>query len=236
MARLTRIHQLPYLWIALQDRIRNLRDRGTVSDWVEFAFGSPFPPGQVRAEIRTFIENVAAHPPRAVLEIGAGEGGTLMLLTLAAVSDATVISVDLPGGPFGGAYPRWKGAYFRRFALPSQRLHLLRANSRLFSTLQSVRGLLAGRPLDVLFVDGDHTYGGVKVDWEMYGPLVGPDGLVAFHDIVLHPPETMCEVHTFWQELRVAFAHREIVADSGQGWGGIGVLWPGRVRGSEATT
>lgn len=233
MVRSSRVHQLPYLWRALPNRIRSLRDQGTVSDWVEFAFGSPFPPGQVRAEIRTFIENVAARQPRAVLEIGAGEGGTLMLLTLAAAPDATVISVDLPGGPFGGGYPRWKGAYFRRFALPSQHFHLLRVDSRLFNTLQSVRDILAGRPLDVLFIDGDHTYGGVKVDWEMYGPLVEPDGLVAFHDIVLHPPETKCEVYTFWQELKVAFAHREIVVDSGQGWGGIGIIWPGQPHRSE---
>jgi len=232
VARLRRIHQFPYLWFALPRRIQELRAQGAIHDWLEFAFGSPFPPIQVRAEIRTFIEEVAARQPRTVLEVGTEGGGTLLLLTLAAAHNATVISVDLPTGLYGG-YPRWEGAYFQRFALPSQRLHLVRANSHAFSTLQRVRALLGDRPLDVLFIDGDHSYGGVKADWEMYAPLVAPDGLIAFHDIVLHPPETGCEVYTLWQELKERFAHSEIVADGRQPWGGIGVIWPGRVRGDK---
>lgn len=230
MARLRRIHKFPYLWFALPNRIRELREHGTIHDWLEFAFGSPFIPIQVRAEIKTFIEKVAARQPRTVLEVGTEGGGTLLLLTLAAAPDATIISVDLPTGLYGG-YPRWEGAYFRRFALPSQGLHLVRANSHAFSTLQRVRALLGDRQLDVLFIDGDHSYGGVWADWEMYAPLVAPDGLVAFHDIVVHPPETGCEVHTLWQGLKERFEHWEIVADGKQSWGGIGVIWPGRARG-----
>jgi len=112
----------------------------------------------------------------------------------------------------------------------------VRANSHAFSTLQRVRAILGDRPLDVLFIDGDHSYGGVRADWEMYGPLVAPDGLVAFHDIVVHPPETGCEVHTLWQELKERFAHWEIVADGGKSMGGIGVIWPGRVRSEKSET
>ncbi len=235
MARLRRVYQFPYLWFELPRRVRNLREHGTVHDWVEFAFGSPFTPIQVRAEISALMESVAARQPQAVLEVGTEGGGTLLLLTLAAAPDATIISVDLPTGRFGG-YPRWVGAYFRRFALPSQRFHLVRANSHAFSTLQHVRAILGDRPIDVLFIDGDHTYGGVRADWEMYGPLVAPDGMVAFHDIVQHPPETGCEVYTFWQELKARFAHREIIAGSKQSWGGIGIIWPGRVRGGQSET
>jgi predicted O-methyltransferase YrrM len=228
-ARPTRFYQFPRLWFTLPRRIRNLREQGTVQDWVDFAFSSPFSPLQVRAEISAFMETVAARRPKTALEIGTEWGGTLLLLTLAAAPDATVISIDMPTGRFGG-YPRWRGAYYHRFALPSQRLHLLRANSHLLSTVQSVRAILADRPLDVLLIDGDHTYGGAKADWGMYGPLVAPDALVAFHDIVVHPPKTQCEVHTLWQELKAAFAHQEIVADRAQSWGGIGLIWPGRNR------
>ena len=162
-------------------------------------------------------------------EIGAGEGGTLMLLAMAAAPEATIISVDLPHGAFGGGYPLWKAIYFRQFAIPSQRMHLLRVNSHVPTTVQRVRGILADRMLDVLFIDGDHTYRGVKVDWEMYGPLVAREGLVGFHDIVQHPPETGCEVHTFWRELKARHAHVEIVADHEQAWGGIGVIETGGI-------
>jgi predicted O-methyltransferase YrrM len=44
--------------------------------------------------------------------------------------------------------------------------------------------------LDFLFIDGDHTYEGVKQDFEMYTPLVRKGGLVAMHDIVPPPAYT----------------------------------------------
>ncbi len=231
LVRLEKALQYPYLWFSLQSAMRDLRERGTISEWVEFAFRSPFLPLQVRSEISTFIEAVAARKPQTVLEIGTERGGTLLLLMLAAAPEATVISVDMAMlGGFGG-YPRWKGSYFQKFALASQQLHLLRANSHLLSTVQGVRSILGKRPLDLVFIDGDHSYGGVKADWELYGPLIGPDGMVAFHDVVKHPPEAECEVYDFWQELKKMFAHQEIVADSARAWGGIGVIWPRRSRG-----
>jgi predicted O-methyltransferase YrrM len=227
MARWNRVHQLPYLLFRLQDRIRQLREKGTISDWLDFAYGSPFPPGQIRPEISAFITRVAQREPQTMLEIGAGEGGTLMLLAMAAAPEATIISVDLPHGAFGGG-PLWKAIYFRRFGIPSQRMHLLRVNSHAPTTLQRVREILGDRLLDVLFIDGDHTYGGVKADWEMYGPVVARDGLIGFHDIVQHPPETGCEVQVFWEELKARHAHVEIVANREQVWGGIGVIENGR--------
>ncbi len=36
--------------------------------------------------------------------------------------------------------------------------------------------------LGLLFIDGDHTYEGVKKDWDAYRPLLIPGSLVAFHD------------------------------------------------------
>ena len=36
--------------------------------------------------------------------------------------------------------------------------------------------------LDLLFIDGDHSYRGVKSDWDTYSSFLGPDSLVVFHD------------------------------------------------------
>lgn len=43
--------------------------------------------------------------------------------------------------------------------------------------------------IDLLFIDGDHSYDGVKHDWELYLPFVKQYGLVIFHDTLwdLHP-------------------------------------------------
>ncbi len=227
--RLRDVPRYLYTWFTLPRRIRDLRQHGTVNDWVQFAFRTPFKPLQVRSEITAFIDRVAERRPQTVLEIGTEGGGTLLLLALAAAPDATIISVDLPTHA-GYGYPRWKGSFFRKFARAPQKLHLVRANSHLLSTVQCVRSILGQRPLDLLFIDGDHSYGGVRADWEMYGLLVAPDGLAAFHDVVKHPPQTGCEVYDLWQELKKLFAHQEIVADSAQVWGGIGVIWPKPAR------
>ncbi len=50
-------------------------------------------------------------------------------------------------------------------------------------------------PFDFLFIDGDHSYEGVKADYENYSPMVKPGGMVAFHDIEGAAPGR------FWEEL-----------------------------------
>lgn len=37
-------------------------------------------------------------------------------------------------------------------------------------------------PINVLFIDGDHSYGGCKDDWENFSPFVVEGGWVLFHD------------------------------------------------------
>ena len=36
--------------------------------------------------------------------------------------------------------------------------------------------------IDVLFIDGDHTYGGVKKDFELYSNLLSENGIIIIHD------------------------------------------------------
>ena len=36
--------------------------------------------------------------------------------------------------------------------------------------------------IDFLFIDGDHSYEGVKKDWELYKPIMQKDSIVVFHD------------------------------------------------------
>lgn len=36
--------------------------------------------------------------------------------------------------------------------------------------------------LDLLFIDGDHSYEGVKADWEGYKAFLQPGSVVIFHD------------------------------------------------------
>ena len=94
--------------------------------------------------------------------------------------------------------------------------------------LDLVRATLGDRVLDYLFIDGDHSYAGVKADFEQYGPLVKKGGLIAFHDIADGLPENVGGVPRFWNELKHQFRNQEFIADPKQGGWGIGVLYVDR--------
>src|SRR5450432_3975387 len=59
-------------------------------------------PTQVEQELVHLLEDVRTLKPRRVLEIGTNKGGTLYFWTRLAQPDAILISIDLPGGKFGG--------------------------------------------------------------------------------------------------------------------------------------
>jgi cephalosporin hydroxylase len=105
------------------------------------------------------------------------------------------------------------------------RIYLLRRDSHDPKTLEEVKGILDGQKVDFLFIDGDHTYNGVKQDFEMYSPLVKEGGIIAFHDIVCHDPSENVGVPEFWNLIKNKYKHLEIVYDWNQKWAGIGVLY-----------
>ena len=163
--------------------------------------------------------------PKYVLEIGTAQGGTLLLWVQVATDDALIISIDLPGGPFGGGYPLLKRLTYRSFRRNKQRIVLIRADSHHKDTLKKVRNILGGAKLDFLFVDGDHSYEGVKKDFEMYSSLVRRGGIIAFHDIVPGSSELVGGVPRFWREVKEKYRFREIVKSWSQGGFGIGVVY-----------
>ncbi|MFX0029489.1 MAG: class I SAM-dependent methyltransferase [Candidatus Hermodarchaeota archaeon] len=180
---------------------------------------------QIKNEIIEFIKIYESYKPKVVLEIGTAKGGTLFLLSRFASSDAHIISLDLPGGKFGGGYTYWRGKFYKNFISNKQKMSLIRANSHDYSTLNKVKKVLKKEEIDVLFIDGDHTYEGVRKDYEMYSPLVKKNGIIAFHDIVIHPSHVDCHVYKFWNQIKKKFEFKEIIEDTNQGTCGIGVIY-----------
>ena len=200
--------------------------RSGVPGLVDFIFGNRFFSAcQVPSELTALGEILAARRPERALEIGTAYGGTLLFLTRLASPQATIISVDLPGGKFGGGYSRTRTWLYKRFARRKQRLQLFQGDSHSLDMLGRVAAVLNGRGLDYLFIDGDHTYEGAKRDFELYAPLVRKGGVIALHDIVEHPIATDCEVSRFWNQIRSQYRHIEIINDRQQAWAGIGVLY-----------
>ena len=181
-------------------------------------------PKQVISEIQVLYTMVRKLEPKRIGEIGTFRGGTFYLWCKAARSEATLISIDLPGGPFGGGYSQSRISFYERFSQPGQTLHFLQADSHSEGTSRMVEEILAGNFLDFLFVDGDHTYTGVRRDFELYKPLVRQGGIVAFHDILPRHDVPEIEVHKFWGEIKPHYRCQEIIA-SDRPRIGIGVIW-----------
>lgn len=183
-------------------------------------------PRQNPIEIEELYKTVIEQSPTRVLEIGTARGGTLYLWTQAAKTDATIVSVDLPEGEFGGAYPACRIPFYKAFALPGQKLHLLREDSHKDQTIEMVSKLFNYQPIDFAFIDGDHTYEGVKSDFLNYRPIVRSGGIIGFHDILPRPDLPEIQVDRFWKEVKNKYNSKEIIGPDKSGRTiGIGLIF-----------
>ena len=140
-----------------------------------------------------------------------------------------IISLDFGYTKFAGLVLLAKRILFKSFLL-NGKVTLINADSHKDETYIKVMREMRGA-LDLLFIDGDHSYEGVKQDFEMYSPLVRNGGLVVFHDIVKQTSEVNCNVKKFWDEIKDEYDYIEIITYPEQGGFGIGVLiWEEPIR------
>ena len=66
--------------------------------------------------------------------------------------------------------------------------------------------------IDLLHIDGDHTYEGVKNDFELWESVVRPGGVILFHDI-----DSFDEVRKFFEEIEGGYK-RELNLGPGLGF------------------
>lgn len=240
----------------IRKRIQNESDLDDILDTVlEVNPGiTPFQVSalQLRDELRWLAEFVQEEEPQTILEIGTASGGTLYTWCRYLNSVDTVISLDLKGGRFGGGYHESQVELFREFGSDID-MRFIRADSHATQTFNRVKRIikesLDNACVDFLFIDGDHTYEGVKQDFGMYSKLVCDGGIVAFHDIVHHPsdPEEVekrrgasdgiedrhlkwgegfgdCNVDQLWDEISAKYPSQQFISHRYQTWGGIGII------------
>jgi predicted O-methyltransferase YrrM len=220
-----KIYYLKISLILFRLRKPKIIDIERIFDFAIKNFNKPIPFWQIREEIIMLMEILQKHKPKYVLEIGTAGGGSLFMLSQVIEDDAVLISIDLPNGQFGGGYPENRITLYNSFAKTSQKIKLIRQDSHSLESLKSIKMVLKENDLDFLFIDGDHSYEGVKKDFELYAPLVKKNGLIALHDIVQGSPENVGGVPIFWKQLKEKHKHVEIVRDWKQGGYGIGVIY-----------
>jgi glycosyltransferase involved in cell wall biosynthesis/predicted O-methyltransferase YrrM len=207
-------------------KLKNTEFR-TIQQIIDFSYNKScglLVPGQVVSEISQFLEMAKNIQPKNILEVGTAHGGNLFLLTKIASDGGKIISIDLPGGDFGGGYFARKKKLYNNFVTGSQKMFLIRGDSHNQNSLNEVIKNLDGEKIDLLFIDADHTYEGVKQDFEMYGPLVRGSGIIAMHDIG-KTPSVEYGTERFWNEVKTGFEYKELIDNKDRLGYGIGVLF-----------
>jgi predicted O-methyltransferase YrrM len=108
------------------------------------------------------------------VEVGCYAGGSACLVSQR--KNTNIFSIDL-GNPIN---PEVAIKNMQKFNNHSNKFEYIQGNSQLESTLVRLKSFI--NDIDVLFIDGDHSYNGVKNDFNLYSPLVKNGGYVVFDD------------------------------------------------------
>jgi len=138
---------------------------------------------------------------KRVLEIGTFFGGTTLLWAKMVEPDGRVYTADMDAHPGRQCYDTTK---WKNLVVDMQGdSHDHQFKKKLYEAV--------GKEVDMLFVDGDHSYEGVKKDFYDYIPLVKNGGYVVFHDIIDSPAHRWqgCMVSEFWEEIKKQYEYWE---------------------------
>ncbi len=179
---------------------------------------------QHRAEIVLFLEWAFAQGPlRRIVEIGQGRGGLTRMFC--EIAGDQVIGIDQPSGDGGiGDAEAWMRNERLVRCSPVPFVGIL-GDSAAATTREDLAAALNGRPVDLLFIDGDHRGDAPSRDYDHYAACVRPGGIVAFHDIDSHEHPGV----------RATFERQRALTINGQvrdsqefsikhQWGGIGAI------------
>lgn len=209
----------PPAWEAAKSRAHQQKEFEPLLQMAHDEFGIT----QITSEISGLVARLRELAPKTIVEIGTHKGGNSFLFCHAVPSAELVVGVDLCVQ---------NAEKLIHFVRPGQVYRALHGDSQTEAMKRRVMQKLGSRQVDFLFIDGDHSYAGVKADFELYSPLVRSGGLVALHDIVSdhrtrYGRETGCyagEVHQYWAELKQRYRCEEFIDDPDQDGFGIGLV------------
>lgn len=155
------------------------------------------------------------------MEIGTDQGGTFAIWSKLS-EDGTRISIDMPHGTYGvSSYDvNKRDEYLRSLGSNVTMIH---GDSHSDEIKNQISSILKEGELDFLFIDGDHTYEGVKKDYGDYMKYVKDGGWIGFHDIkdTEFHRNANCRVDILWNELQ---GEKIEFLDNSSQFGGIGFI------------
>ena len=105
---------------------------------------------------------------KTVLEIGTGEGYTAICIALSLPEDGKVYTVDIDSRKLS------------KRAVPEAKE--LQLSDKIEFIIKDSKDLEWDKEIDILFLDGDHSYEGISSDFLKFSPYVKQDGIILFHD------------------------------------------------------
>jgi predicted O-methyltransferase YrrM len=155
----------------------------------------------------------ALEPPARIVEIGSHYGRSTVPLALGAVAGVEVLAIDPFLRPERALDDQRSGA-----EVADDDLERFEANLALAGVRDRVRHLrylsreaatLEDRPVDLLFVDGDHSYSGARDDVVIWGSRLRPGGTLILHDAYSSLGVTLTQIVTIWPRGRFRYLFRE---------------------------
>jgi predicted O-methyltransferase YrrM len=145
--------------------------------WLLHRFGLHSAGSQTTGDERRTLQEFAAGR-RRLAEIGVYQGVTTSCLASVMSPQGRYFAIDpYPPGRMGVNFDSWIASNeVSRGAKGS--VHWIRAIGAEAARNPQVQS----EPFDFLFIDGDHSYEGLRSDWEAWRPLIAPGGIVGLHD------------------------------------------------------
>lgn len=148
---------------------------------------------QVQEEFTFLTYFIKSYRPHNILEIGC-KGATFFMFNRFSTGKKIAIDIDN------------KCLNYLHFFTYDEDFTFINENSQEIGTYDKVKNICDS--FDFIFIDGDHSYEGVKRDFELYKNLLSPRGYIGFHDIDPNHiykdyADGAGQVYKFWQELKV---------------------------------
>ena len=118
---------------------------------------------------------------KRVVEIGVFEGFTTRMLAERADADTVIYGID----PF--LTGRLGISWGERIARHYNGRYLANGKIRLIAKYSTEVDGEIPTPVDLVFVDGDHSLSGITADWAYWSERVVPGGVIGLHDTLLTP-------------------------------------------------
>jgi predicted O-methyltransferase YrrM len=128
---------------------------------------------QIREELYDFLKLLIENDVKKVLQIGLGHFGSTHFCLSLLFDEVVTVEYDIKN----------IANYSNRELLHNQNKEYFIYGSSIDESV--INKAKAFGEFDAVFIDGNHSYEYVKLDWENYSKLVKKGGIVSFHDACL---------------------------------------------------